>query len=161
VFAADYADPTPANLITAVNNRQTAYDTAAALPTPTAVELYGGNLSNRTIPPGLYKWSTDVLINENLTLEGNDNDVWVFQIAQNVTMAANKNVTLSGTALPKNVFWQVAGGTGVTINAGSHFVGIVMTAAQINMGTGATIVGRLLAHTAVNIQSSTVTEPAP
>jgi len=161
VYASDYTVPTPANLITAVANRQTAYATAAALPSPTATELYSGNLSGKTLAPGLYKWGTDVLINDDLTLAGNDNDVWVFQIAGNVTMAANKNVTLSGTALPKNVFWQVAGGTGVTINAGSNFVGIVMTATQINMGTGASIVGRLLAKTAVNIQSSTVTEPAP
>jgi len=161
VYASDYAVPTPANLTTAVANSLTAYTAAAGLPLPTATELYSGNLSGRTIPPGLYKWGTDILINDDLTLAGNDNDVWVFQIAGNVAMAANKNVILSGTALPKNVFWQVAGGTGVNVNAGSHFVGIVMAAKQINMGTGSSIVGRLLSQTAVNIQSSTITEPAP
>lgn len=161
VYAADYAVPTPANLTTAVGNRQFAYDTAAGLLSPDFVDLYGGNLSGQTLVPGLYKWNTDVLINDDLTLAGNENDVWVFQISGNVAMAANKTVNLSGTALPKNVFWQVAGGTGVNINAGSHFIGIVMTATQINMGTGSSIVGRLLSKTAVNVQSSTVTQPAP
>ena len=161
VHAADYAVPTPVNLTTAVANRQTAYTATAGLPLPDAVELYSGDLSGKTLAPGLYKWGTGVLINEDLTLAGGDNDVWVFQISGDVTMAANKSIILSGSALPKNVFWQVAGGAGVTINAGSHFVGIVMAATEINLRTGASIEGRLLAHTAVNIQSSTVTEPTP
>ena len=160
-YAADYEVPTPANLTTAIDNRQTAYTVAAGLSLPDFVELHAGDLSGKTLVPGLYKWGTSILINENLTLSGSDNDVWVFQISGDVTMAANKSIILSGSALPKNVFWQVAGGAGVTINAGSHFIGIVMTATEINLRTGASIEGRLLSHTAVNLQSSTVTQPAP
>ncbi|MFZ2780990.1 MAG: ice-binding family protein [Rectinemataceae bacterium] len=44
-------------------------------------------------------------------------DVWIFQISENLTMAGGKSVILSGGALPKNIFWQVAGGTGVTLGA--------------------------------------------
>jgi Ice-binding-like len=76
-------------------------------------------------------------------------------------MAANKSVILSGGALPKNVFWQVAGGAGVALGAGAHIEGIVMTQTAINLGQGASVNGGLLAQTDVNIISSSVTQPAP
>ena len=113
VYAANFAVPTPSNLTTAVSDMETAYTNAAGrAPTTGFSELFAGNLSGKTLLPGCYKWSTGVLINTDVTLNGGPNDVWIFQIAGNLTQANATRVILTGGALPKNIFWQVAGGTG-------------------------------------------------
>ena len=111
------------------------------------------------LAPGVYKWSSGLLIPTGVTLTGNATDVWVFQIAQDLTVASATDITLAGGALPKNIFWQVSGA--VTIGTTSHFEGIVLSQTSITLETGASINGRLLAQTAVDIDSATVTQPAP
>jgi UDP-3-O-[3-hydroxymyristoyl] glucosamine N-acyltransferase len=68
-------------------------------------------------------------------------------------------VHLTGGAVAKNVFWQVAGS--VDLGTTSHFEGIVLCQTMINVRTGASITGRLMAHTAVTLDSSTVAQPTP
>jgi hypothetical protein len=68
-------------------------------------------------------------------------------------------MTLSGGAQAKNIFWQVAGA--VDFGATSHSEGIVLSQTAITLETGASIDGRLLAQTAVDIASATVTAPTP
>lgn len=72
-------------------------------------------------------------------------------------MAASKSVLLTGGALAKNVYWQVA--DAVTIGAGTHFEGIVLGQTSITFGNLASINGRLLAQTAVILDATTVTAP--
>jgi uncharacterized protein (DUF2062 family) len=72
--------------------------------------------------------------------------------------ASAKNVTLTGGAQAKNVFWQSAGG--VAIGTHAHFEGTILARTLIAMKTGASINGRLLAQTAVTLQMNTVTIPA-
>ncbi len=160
VYAADYAPPTPSKLTTAINSMEAAYTDAAGR-TPQFTDLGDGNIGGLTLPPGVYNWTTGVTIPTNVILSGGPNDVWIFQITGDLTMAANKSVVLSGGALPKNVFWQVAGGAGVALGAGAHIEGIVMTKTAINLGAGASVNGRLWAQTAVNINAATVIQPAP
>ena len=66
---------------------ETAYTDAAGRTSPAATELGSGNIGGLTIAPGLYKWGTDVLIPSNVTLSGGVNDVWIFQISGNLTVA--------------------------------------------------------------------------
>ena len=160
VFAADYATPTPTNLTTAVSNMLTAYADAAGR-APDVTALGAGNIGGMTLYPGVFQWSTDVTIPTDVTLSGGPNDVWIFQISGNLSLAGATHIVLSGGALAKNIFWQVAGGTGVTVGASAHFEGIVLAITAINVQTGASVNGRLLAQTAVNIQVSAVTQPAP
>ncbi len=160
VFASDYNAPTPSNLTTAVNNMLTAYTDAAGR-APDFTEVGAGNISGMTLPAGTYKWSTGVLLTTNVTLNGGPNDVWVFEIAQDVTVANNATVTLAGGALPKNIFWQVAGGTGVALGTTAHMEGVILAAKAITLNTGATANSRLLAQTAVTLNANTVTQPAP
>jgi len=96
----------------------------------------------------------------DVTLSGGPNDVWIFQITGTLTTAASTNVVLTGGALARNVFWQVAGAY-VALGVSAHFEGVVLAKAAINPGSLATVNGRLLAQTAVNIDQSTVTQPAP
>lgn len=158
IYASDYTAPTPARLTTAVNDMEVAF-TAAAGRAPSVTELGAGNIGGMTLSPGVYKWGTGLLIPTDLTLRGGPNEVFIFQVAQDLTVSNGVKVVLAGGALPKNIYWQVAGG--VELGTTSHFEGVVMSQTAINMGTGATINGRLLAQTAVSLDSSTVTQPAP
>ncbi len=158
VYAADYAPPTPSNLTTAVGDMELAYTDAAGR-APDVTELGAGNIGGMTLAPGVYKWSSGLLIPTNLTLTGSATSVWIFQIGQGLTMHSNKRITLAGGALAKNVFWQVAGAVEIGTNA--HLEGIVLTQTAVALRTGASLNGRLLAQTAVTLDSSTVVQPAP
>jgi hypothetical protein len=158
VYAADYAVPTPSNLTTAVGDMQLAFTDAAGR-APNVTELGAGNIGGMTLTQGVYKWSSSVIIPTNVTLTGSATDVWIMQIAQNLTVSSATKVFLAGGALPKNVFWQVSGA--VDLGTTSHFEGVVLSQTAIIMQTGSSINGRLLAQTAVTLDTSTVTQPAP
>jgi hypothetical protein len=163
VYAADYNTngcPTPANLGTAITNMMTAYTDAAGR-APDYTELGAGEIGGMTLPAGVYKWGTGVLITTDVTLSGGPNDVWIFEIAQDLTVANGKSVNLVGGALPKNIFWQVGGGTGVAIGTTAHVEGVVLAEKAITLNTGASANGRMLAQTAVTLDSNAVTQPAP
>ncbi len=157
-YAADYAVPTPSNLTTAIGDMQLAYTDAAGR-APTVTELGAGNIGGKTLTPGVYKWGTGLLIPTSVILTGSATDVWVFQIAKNLTVSNATSVSLTGGAVAKNVFWQVAGL--VDFGTTAHFEGVILTQTSINMRTGASVNGRLMAQTAVTIASSTVVGPAP
>ncbi|MBI5511255.1 MAG: DUF3494 domain-containing protein [Deltaproteobacteria bacterium] len=159
VRAADYSSPTPSGLTTAISDMETAYTDAAGRPTPDYTELGAGELGGLTLVPGLYKWGTGVSIATDVTLAGGANDVWIFQIAGDVTQAAATRVNLSGGALAKNVFWQTFGQ--LMIGTTAHFEGIALCQTAIILGTGASVNGRLLAQTAVTLDQNAVTQPAP
>lgn len=108
VYASDYAAPTPSNLTTAVSDMMLAFTDAAGR-APDVTELGAGNIGGMTLTRGVYKWGTGVLIPSSVTLAGSGTDVWIFQIAQGLTMSAAKSIVLSGGAVAKNVFWQVSG----------------------------------------------------
>ena len=156
IYASDMADPTPANLSSAVNAMQIAYLDAAGRTPPDFTELGAGDISGKTLVPGLYKWSTGVLINTDVTLSGGPDDVWIFQIGSDLTMASAKNVILSGGARAKNIFWQLYGVA--SIGTGAHFEGVIMAQTAVALDTGATINGRLLAET-VTLDANAVTQP--
>jgi hypothetical protein len=158
VYAADDAAPTPSNLTTAVGDMQLAFTDAAGR-APGVTELGAGNIGGKTIAPGVYKWGTGVQVPTDVTLTGKATDVWIFQIAQDLTMSNGTKIVLSGGALPKNIFWQVAGL--VDIGTTAHCEGVVLTKTSVALKTGASINGRLLAQTAVTLDTSTVVAPAP
>jgi hypothetical protein len=158
IYAADYNTlgcATPSLLTTATTNMMTAYTDAAGR-APDFTELGAGNISGMTLPAGTYKWSSGVLITTNVTLNGGANDVWIFEIAQNLTMPSGATVTLTGGALPQNVFWQVGGGVGVAIGTTAHIEGVILAAKAITLNTGATAKGRLLARSAVTLKANTL-----
>jgi hypothetical protein len=158
LFASDYAPPTPSDLTTAIGDMQTAFTDAAGR-APDVTELGAGNIGGMRIAPGVYKWATGLLIPTDVTLAGNDADVWIFQIAQGLTMSSAAHVVLSDGAVARSVFWEVAGL--VDFGTTAHCEGIVLSQTSITLDTGASINGRLLAQTAVNINGSAVVQPAP
>lgn len=158
VYAADQASPTPSNLTTAVSDMELAFTDAAGR-APDFTELGAGNIGGMTLTPGVYKWGTGLLIPTNVTLSGSATSVWIFQVAQDLTVSSAVRVGLSGGALAKNVFWQVAGGA--TLDTTAHLEGVLISQTSITLKTGATVNGRLLAQTAVTLAGSTVVAPAP
>ncbi len=159
IYAADNAVPTPAKMTTAVLDMEAAYTDAAARPAGVGpfLNVGGGTLTGQTLAPGVYTWGTNVTIPTDLTLNGSATDVWIFQIAGTLDMAAAKSVILTGGALPQNVFWQVSGA--VAMGANTHFEGIILGKTAITFGSLASINGRLLAQTAVTLIQNTVTQP--
>jgi hypothetical protein len=154
VYAADYADPTPAKMTTAVSDMKTAYTDAAGRTLPDFTELGAGDIGGLTLVPGLYKWSSGVTIPTDVTLSGGANDVWIFQIAGALDISSAKSVILSGGAQANNIFWQVAGA--VTLGTTSEFKGNILCQTLIAMNTGATLNGRALAQTAVTLDANIV-----
>jgi hypothetical protein len=153
VYAADYSAPTSSNLTTAVGDMQNAFTDAAGR-APDVSELGAGNIDGKTLTPGVYKWGTGLLIPTDVTLSGSATDVWIFEIAQDLTMSSGAKVIMAGGAVPANVFWEVGGA--VSVGTTAHLEGVVLSQTAITLGTGASINGRLLAQTAVSIDGSTV-----
>jgi hypothetical protein len=140
-----------------VNNMQTAYTDAAGRVSPDFEELGTGNIGGMTLSPGLYKWTNSVTMPTSLTISGSPTDVWIFQISGDLSMSSAVNITLTGGALPKNIFWQVAGT--VTIGTTAHFEGVILSKTGITLQTGASMNGRALAQTAVILDGNAVTKP--
>jgi len=159
VFAANYQPPTPANLSTAVGDMQGAYlDASTRIPADFA-GLYGGDLTGRTLAPGLYKWNGSVGISAGgVTLAGGPDDVWIFQITQDLSVGSQAFVSLSGAPKSSNIFWQVAGKT--TLGTMSRMRGVVLCATQVVMNPGSTLQGRALAQSSVTLDSSRLSEGA-
>lgn len=157
LYAADMVSPTSINLTTAVNDMITAYNDAAGRPTPDFLALGAGNIGGKTLTEGLYKWSTGVTVPTNITISGSSTDVWIFQIAGNLSVSSGVKITLSGGAKAENIFWQVAGTT--TINTTAQFKGVILCQTGVTLKTGATLSGRALAQTAVILDKNTVTQP--
>src|ERR1035437_5380448 len=156
VYASDYTIPTPTKMTTAIGEMETAYNNAAGRKLPDYTELYLGNLTGKTLTPGLYNWSTGVQVSSGgVTISGTASDVWIFQIAQNLELTSGDIVTLSGGAEASNIFWQVAGQ--VTLGTTVAMTGIILCKALIVMNTGATLNGRALAQTAVTLDANIVT----
>lgn len=159
VYAADYSAPTSTTLTTAVSDMGTAYTDAAGRPTPDFLELGTGAIGGLVLAPGLYKWTGSVTIASDVVLEGAATDVWILQIAGDLSQSAGKKVILRGGAKASNIFWQVAGA--VDLGTTAHFEGILLCKTAIAMMTGSSLNGRALAQTAVTLDASTVTQPAP
>ncbi|MDZ7767319.1 MAG: ice-binding family protein [Melioribacteraceae bacterium] len=157
IYAADYTDPTPATLTAAISDMETAYTDAAGRTLPDYVELHAGDLTGQTLTRGVYKWGTGVMVSAGgVTISGTADDVWIFQIAQDLVLSNGANVYLSGGAKASNIFWQVAGQT--TLGTTSVLHGIILCQTQIVMSTGATFNGRAFAQTAATLDGNQVAD---
>jgi hypothetical protein len=164
IYTVDAAGPLPCSITNAsyltgaIGDMGIAYTDAAGRTLPDSTELGAGQIGGLTLTAGLYKWSSNVLISNSVTLSGGPNDVWIFQIAGEINQASATSVILTGGAQAKNIFWQAAGG--VAIGTTAHFSGVLLGQTLIAVKTGATINGRLLAQTAVTLEQNAVTQPA-
>ena len=143
-------------LTAAIGAKGTAYTDATGR-APDYVELGAGNIGGLNLGPATYKWGTGVLVSSDVTLTGGPNDVWIFQIAQGLTVSSGVQITLAGGALPQNIFWATF--AAADFDTTSKFNGVVLSQTSIVVKTGASVNGRLLAGTAVNLDANAVTQP--
>lgn len=124
---------------------RSAYNNAEGQSTTEAVP--GGDLTGRTLRPGVYSADSSLFLNGPLTLDGRgDPDaVFIFKAGSSLLVSVDSNVNLTGEARPGNVFWQV--GSSATIGVNSAFVGNILAEASIKLNTGARLNGRALALT--------------
>jgi Ice-binding-like len=159
IYSVDAAGPLPCvitdptTLTSAIGDKGIAY-TDAGSRAPDYTELGAGNIGGMNLAPGTYKWGTALLIPTDLTLTGGPNDVWIFQIAQGLTISSGVHIVLAGGALPKNIFWQTFAAADIGTTAQVN--GVIISQTSIAMKTGSTINGKLLAGTAITLASTTV-----
>ena len=159
IVGASYAGTPPA--AQAIADLTTAYNDAAGR-TLCAVTV-AGNLGGQTLPPGLYKSTSSLEVSSStLTLDaqGDDDAVFIFQMASTLTTTDGRQVILINGAKSANVFWQV--GTSATLGTTSSFQGTIMADQAVTLNTGASLNGRALARiAAADLDSNTIVKPAP
>lgn len=79
VRASDYASPTPGDLTTAIGDARNAYNVAAGRETE-FTNVGAGALGGLTLDPGVYTFTTGVVIASDLVLRGDCNSVFIFQV---------------------------------------------------------------------------------
>jgi hypothetical protein len=137
---------------TATSDKRTAY-TVGNGRAPDYTELGAGNIGGMNLAPATYYWSSALIIPTTLTLTGGPNDVWIFQVAQGFDISTNVKVILAGGAKPENIYWNVFQ---ATINVGAVMKGTINSSTNIAVKTGATVNGRLLANTAITLESNVI-----
>jgi hypothetical protein len=157
-FASDYSGPTQENLTTAVSDMEAAYTEASKCPgnDPTKLNVEAGIIGGQILTPGVYTFTVGININSDITIEGGVDDVFVIKTTTTLTQAANTQVILSGCVQAKNIFWQV--GSIASIGANASMQGILLVKEKADFISGSSLVGSVLAQTAVNLDKATITQ---
>jgi hypothetical protein len=134
----------------------TAYDDAAGQgPVSTLATELGG----QTLTPGVYNSESGTFgITGTLTLngQGNPDAVFIFKTASTLITASASQVLMINGAQPCHLFWQI--GSSATLGTGSAFAGNILALESIQLNSGVTVLGRLLARNAsVTLINDTVT----
>lgn len=166
-----------ASCLIATNARadaQTAFNNLSPASLPGGTDPGAGQLGGLTLAPGIYQAAggSFQITGSDLTLDaqGDATAVWVFQTATTLTVgapAAPRNVILVGGAQAKNVFWQV--GSSATINAagGGTMVGTILASSAVSFSTVGnvalvTLNGRAVGlNASVTMTNTVVNVPAP
>jgi hypothetical protein len=157
---ASYGAPVSDKLRLAVLAMQAAYTDAASRVNEDQLRINvgGGDIGGLTLTPGVYTFTTAILITKDLTLEGGVDDVFIFQNTAVLSQSVDTSVILSGGVLAKNVIWQNAGN--VKIQPRAFMQGIILCFTDVAIETGASVNGAIMAQTAVALQKATVTSAA-
>jgi len=164
-YAADYASPTPSTLTTAIGDMERAYTDAAGRTVAAAnLNVMNGLITGATLTAGVYEWGGDIAFSANIYIKGTPDDLFIFKSSGNVIVGSGASVVLvadstgsGGAPLASNIVWQVAG----YVDAGttSHLEGIFLIKTAAAFKTGSSLNGRILAQTAVTLDSVTVVAP--
>jgi len=158
IYSSDSASD-PTTVAGAISDMMSAYTVAGVYPSDATNPGTGGDLGGLTLTRGVYAFSggnINVTISTLLTLCGGSTDVFIFQVPG--TLKVSADISLTGGALPQNVFWIVEGTSGATIDAGVNFKGMLLSGFAINCNTGSTITGGLYAQSDMSFISDTVTK---
>jgi hypothetical protein len=134
----------------------TAYNDAAG---QGPVNTLATELGGQTLTAGVYNSESGAFgITGTLTLngQGNPDAVFIFQTATTLISASESQVLMINGAQPCHLFWQV--GSSATLGTDSAFAGNILALESIELNSGVTVLGRLLARNAsVTLINDTVT----
>lgn len=106
--------------------------------------------------PGVWTVALDTTFTGTITLDGDYDDVWVFQVGQDMVFSGS--VVLAGNAQACHVFWQI--GRDATIALGSTFVGILIASRDITLVSGATVNGQIISlNSSLTTDGNTISGP--
>ena len=165
IFAVDTTGPggsvaNPGLLTTAKNDLTAAYIDASGRTPATVLTGSDNQLGGQTLTPGVYSFSHATTANltaaSPLTLSGNG--IFILQASSDLVTASASSVVLTNGAQACNVFWTVP--SSASLGSNSTFIGSIMALTSINLDTGATLNGRVLAqNAAITLHSNTITVP--
>jgi hypothetical protein len=179
VYAKDFGEPTPGKMLAAIGDMEAAYNDAAARLTSIDTEdpakflnVKAGLIGGETFTTGVYTWGTFVGIpaSQDITLQGDADDVFIFQLTGFLSVGAGSKVILKNTGgvicasgaagCPKasNIFWQVA--QYVTTGASSHLEGVLLVKKTAAFAASASLNGRIYSQTSIALSMVTITAPA-
>ncbi len=135
-----------------------AYVDAMGRPPGTLVD----DLSGMVLAPGVYTSDSamSIAVGGTVTLdaEGDPDAVWIFQVGSSLTVNNDAQVILVNGARSSNVFWAAFASS--TLGSNVSFQGSVLAGASNSVGTGSSVVGRLLCTTGeITLLSNSITLP--
>jgi|GEM_PF-3585953 len=136
--------PVGATYNTAESDLVTGYNAAYNL--ATIDSTVGGDLTGATLFRGKYGNASSIIITGTLTLSGDANDVFIFEMGSTLGGAVTTHINLIGGAVWSNVFWLV--NSDATIDG--DFKGNILAKNSItqNFSGGSTLAGRALTQIA-------------
>ncbi len=168
-------NPVSCNIATQARSAaQTAFNNLAPGALLGGTDPGAGQLGGLTLAPGIYQAAggSFSITGSDLTLDaqGDANAVWVFQTATTLTVGAPgapRSIILINGAQAKNVFWRV--GSSATINAagGGTMVGTIIASSAVSISTVGnvalvTINGRAIGlNASVTMTNTVINVPAP
>ena len=104
------------------------------LKTQQGVILTSNNLSGLTLNPGTYHIPGGLMLptGDSLTLFGNPDDVFIFDVTGDIDFGNNSTINLQGVK-PSNIFWTST--NNISIGAHSTFLGNLMALGNISFST--------------------------
>ena len=126
----------------------------ADLSTREPTTTFSGDLNGRTFTAGVHHTEAALELTGTLTLNGDANDIFIFQVNAALNTAAASQVVLTGGALAANVYWVVNGAAGT--GADSTFVGSILADGAITLGARSVLIGHALATGTVTLSDNTI-----
>jgi hypothetical protein len=159
--AASYGGDIATTLTTAVGDMEAAYTYAAEGPgeinKTNIARAYLGPVegsSDHPLTAGVYTFTNDVTLDDNIYFNGDSNSVVIIRTSGNLQQLKNTQVIL-GDVDVNNVFcWQIAGS--VVVEEGAQMAGIVLVKNDVLFMAESSLKGRVLAQTICDLQKTTI-----
>lgn len=153
-------ETTPSDFLSrAKSDMVMAYNTEVSLAADSdKIGLFQGEIGGKNLSAGVYEFTSSISVSKDITLEGTEDDVWIFKIPGHMKVASGVNMILKGKAKAKNIFWQVAGNA--VLGSKSNFSGSIIAQQFIDLKNHAVLTGRAFAKNGyVNLDQATINMP--